>query len=143
VPIEEADITDFETRDQKLKWRIRQLKFVSRIATAVASLATFIPLAMTMVKFQQTRDVYVTVNGQSRTAWANNSITWPMYMFFAISLISLVLNIAIITAYSRDIVTANKVASVASGFSIINLVGHGIVWIVATTLYRYFPIHPD
>lgn len=92
---------------------------------------------MTLIKFFATKDVVRGVNGQSRTAWAHDTITWYTYMYFAIATISLVLNSAIMIAYMRGIRHANRAASVASIWSTAVLIGHITVWAVSSALYRY------
>jgi hypothetical protein len=126
-----------ETADQRLKSRIRILKLVSRIIALVLSLATLIPLTMTLAKFLMTKNEMFTVNGQERTAWAKDSMTWYTYMYFGVALTSFVFDLAIVVAYCRGVKKANKVAAVATWWSTAVQVGHVLVWIVGAAIYRY------
>lgn len=64
------DMYRLQAHDRALKQRIRMLKLVSRILAVILSIATLIPLMMTIIKFLTTRDITYTVDGQTRTAWA-------------------------------------------------------------------------
>lgn len=137
----EAPLSDEYTlsqaADQRLKHRIRVLKLISRVIALLLSLATLAPITMTLVKFLLTRNTTFVVDGQERTAWAAESITWYTYMYFGVSLISCVFNLAIVIAYCRGIKKANNVASVAGWWSNTVLGCHVLVWIVSVALYRY------
>jgi hypothetical protein len=132
-----------QATDDRLKYRIRILKLISRVVALILSLTTLAPLAMTLAKFFSTKDTLFVVNGQQRTAWAHDSITWYTYMYFGVSLVSFVFNLVIVTAYWRGIKKANNVASIASWWSTTVLVGHVLVWIVSAALYRYGKIPVD
>lgn len=123
--------------DQRLKYRIRILKLISRIIALVLSLTTLVPLAMTLAKFFLTKGTTFVVDGKERTAWAHDSITWYTYMYFGVSLVSFVFNLIIVAAYWRGIKRANNIASIASWWSTTVLVGHVLIWIVSAALYRY------
>lgn len=125
------------TTDQRLKYRIRVLRLVSRILALGLSFATLVPLVMTLVKFFQTKDDYFTVNGKTRTAWPQDPITWYTWMYFGVSLISFVFNFFTIVAYWRGTDKANKVSSVASWWTTAVLIFHIIVWAIGTVVYRY------
>lgn len=126
-----------QAADQRLKQRIRILKLISRVVAFIISLVTLVPLAMTVAKFLLTKDEQFTVNGQERTAWAADSITWYTFMYFGVSLISCLFNFAILVAYWRGVKQANNVASIASWWSHTVLVGHVLIWIVSAAIYRY------
>lgn len=126
-----------QAADQRLKQRIRVLKLISRVVALVMSVVTLVPLAMTLAKFLLTKDEYFTVDGKERTAWAADSITWYTYMYFGVSLVSCLFNLAIVVAYWRGIKQANNVASIASWWSNTVLAGHVVIWVVGAALYRY------
>lgn len=126
-----------ETADARLKHRIRILKVVSRALAAIISAITLVPLTMTIIKFAQTKDVYYTVNGEQRTAWAIDTITWYTFMYFSIAAVSFILNIAILLSYCKGVKHANRAASVSGVFSALVLITHVVVWIISTALYRY------
>jgi hypothetical protein len=123
--------------DQRLKQRIRILKLVSRIIALMLSLATLIPLTMTLAKFLMTRNESFVIDGQERTAWAKDSLTWYTYMYFGVALTSFVFDLAIVVAYCRGVKKANKVAAVATWWSTTVQVGHVVVWVVGAVVYRY------
>jgi ABC-type glycerol-3-phosphate transport system permease component len=136
-PYQSDAFTIQQATDDRLKYRIRILKLISRVVALILSVTTLAPLAMTLAKFFSTKDTLFVVDGQQRTAWAHDSITWYTYMYFGVSLVSFVFNLVIVAAYWRGIKKANNVASVASWWSTTVLVGHVLVWIVSATLYRY------
>jgi hypothetical protein len=136
-PSQISNYDRLQAADQRLKYRIRVLRLISRIIALVLSLTTLVPLIMTLVKFLSTKDTIFTVNGQERTAWAHDSITWYTYMYFGVSLVSFVFNLVIVAAYWRGIKKANTAASVATWWTTTVLIGHVLIWAVGTALYRY------
>jgi hypothetical protein len=126
-----------QAADQRLKYRIRVLKLISRVIALIMSILTLVPITMTLVKFLLTRNTTFMVDGKERTAWAQDTIVWYTYMYFGVSLISALFNLAIVVAYCRGVKNANNVASVASWWSYIVLGGHVLVWIVSVAIYRY------
>lgn len=123
--------------DQRLKTRIRILKLISRVAALLLSLATLVPISMTLVKFLLTRNTYFTVDGKERTAWAQDTITWYTYMYFGVSLLSFIFNLIVVIAYCCGVDKANKAASLSSWWTTSVMVGHVLVWIVSAALYRF------
>lgn len=122
------------------KRRIRILKAASRILSTILSLATSIPLAMTLVKFLQTKDEYLTVDGQSGTAWAAGTITWYTYLYFGVAAVALILNIAILASYclcGDGVKGANRTAEVEGWWSGLQWTGEAAVWIASVVIYRY------
>lgn len=136
IPTQPDSIATYEREDLQLKQRIRHLKLLSRLLGTLLSLATFIPLLLTLLIFTSTRSFHKTVNGRSRTAWAAGTILWPHIMYFSLACVSLVLNGAILVSYVKGIRTANRAANVAGWYSGAVLVGHVIVWGVGSALYR-------
>lgn len=136
-PSSSTEYNLLQAADQRLKRRIRVLRLISRVVALVLSIVTLVPLTMTVAEFLSTKDEYFDVNGQERTAWANDSITWYTYMYFGVALVSCILNLGIVLAYWRGIKRANNVASVASWWSNTVLVAHVLVWVVSAALYRY------
>ena len=133
----ELELTQFETKDAKLKSRIRILRAIQRTLAVILSAATFAPLAMTLVKFFQTRNVYFTVDGEQRTAWADGTEAWYTYLYFGVATISLIFDSAILLSYCRGVKQANKASSVAGIWSGILMASHVIVWIISVAIYRY------
>ena len=136
-PYSNAELGNLEERDAKLKHRIRQVKLISRILAVSISAATVATLAMTLIKFFQTRHVYFTVDGVSRTAWASGTITWYTYQYFGVSTVSLILQSVILISYCRGVRQANSAASVAGYWSLIMIIGHVVVWIMSAAIFRY------
>lgn len=126
-----------QAADQRLKYRIRVLKLVSRVIALIMSITTLVPITMTLVKFLLTKNTTFVVDGKERTAWAADTTTWYTYMYFGVSLISAVFNLVIVVAYCRGVKKANHVAEVASWWSYTVLAGHVVVWIVSAAIYRY------
>jgi hypothetical protein len=132
------DETDLlEAADQRLKYRIRVLRLVSRVVSLILSITTLVPLAMTVAKYLSTRDVYFNVAGTERTAWSQDTIAWYTYMYFGVSLTSFTFDILVVVAYWHGIKKANRMAAVASWWTTIVLVGHVLIWIVGVAIYRY------
>jgi hypothetical protein len=123
--------------DQRLKQCIRILKLISRIIALILSLATLIPLTMTLAKFLMTKNEFFVIDGQERTAWAKDSLTWYTYMYFGVALTSFIFDLAIVGAYCRGVKKANKVAAVATWWGTTVQVGHVVVWLVGAAVYRY------
>ncbi|KAL9095489.1 MAG: hypothetical protein Q9165_002360 [Trypethelium subeluteriae] len=123
-------------RDEKLKYRIRLLKLFARLLSLLLSLTTLSPLSLTFHKFLTTKDVFRTVDGQSRTAWNANTKLWPMYMYLALAAIATAFNLAIMLAYCWGVRQANRASTVAGWFSGAVIVGHVVVWAVGASLYR-------
>lgn len=69
-------LSSLQVRDFQLKEHIRILRIIARALATICSLATLVPLLMTVVKFLQTKDTYFVVNGVRRTAWAAGTVTW-------------------------------------------------------------------
>lgn len=55
-PVPDDELLRLEARDSRLKQRIRILKFISRVVAMILSATTLAPLAMTLVKFFETRN---------------------------------------------------------------------------------------
>ena len=133
----DLDLQRMETRDAKIKKQIRILRIISRTLTFILSAATMGAIALVLVKFFQTRNQYMVVDGESRTAWADGTMAWYTYLYFGVSTVSFILDTAILISYCRGIKSANKAASVAGFWSGLLLVAHIIVWIISVAIYRY------
>ena len=79
---------------------------------------------MTVVKFVSTKDTYFTINGMVRTAWAHDSITWYTYMYFNVTLISVVFDLVVVMIYWCGTEEANKAASIASWWAAISMASY-------------------
>lgn len=124
--------------DATLKHRIRQLKFLHRLLSALLSLATLIPLTLTLAKFLTTKDTYFPVNGVERTAWAAGTITWYTYLYFSVALVSFLLDAAVLLAYCcGGVSSANKAADVGGWWTKLTWAGQVGVWVASVAIYRY------
>ncbi|KAK5133025.1 hypothetical protein LTR08_008230 [Meristemomyces frigidus] len=136
-PVSDRELLRLDVNDRRLKQRIRVLKLISRIVAAIMSAVTLAPLIMTLVKFFQTKNVYFTVDGVERTAWAADSITWYTYMYTGVAAVSFVLNSAIMIAYTRGVKQANAADKINSYWSHLIQFGRIVVWAVSAGIYRY------
>ena len=73
----------------------------------------------------------------SRTAWSLKTKAWPTYMYFAISLFGVIVNLFVLVSYVWGIKAANKVARLGTAFTITTLLLDIAVWIMAVVVYRY------
>ncbi|KAK4497056.1 hypothetical protein PRZ48_011505 [Zasmidium cellare] len=130
-------LNNHNKRDSALKSHIRLLRLISRLLATLLSLATLIPLLITLTKFLQTRHVHFTVNGKQRTAWANDSLPWYTYMYTAIAAVSFLLNLVVVISYWKGVRSANKAAEVGSWWTWGVVGSHVVTWGVAAGVYRY------
>ncbi|KAI7212236.1 hypothetical protein KC333_g7237 [Hortaea werneckii] len=135
--IPDAELQRIEARDRRVKLWIRTLKFLERILSLILSILTLIPLVMTLVKFFHTRDIYFTVDGTQRTAWAQDSRVWYTYLYMAVAGISCLFNTAIMLAYTTSVRRANAVGDVASRWEYLVQGLQIVVWAVSAGIYRY------
>ncbi|KAF2459592.1 hypothetical protein BDY21DRAFT_282437 [Lineolata rhizophorae] len=144
VPAHDAEDNSYggiTAEDQQLKQRIRKLRLISRVLSALVAIGVFIPITMTLYKFLSTRDVFREVTRpdggvEERTAWAKDSKTWPTYLYFGIAATGLLLNFGILVAYMRSVASANVVAAVAGVFGWLTVLGEIGVWIATVVVYR-------
>ena len=140
---EGTELERLSTQDETLKSRIRLLRIISRVLATIISGATLAPLTMTLIKFLQTRDQVLTVDGEQRTAWAAGTRAWYTYLYFAISAISFILNAAILISYCGGTKKANKASTVSGYFHGVIMAGNIVVWIASVAIYRYGKIPQD
>ncbi|CZT18689.1 uncharacterized protein RCC_04533 [Ramularia collo-cygni] len=134
---QDMELRLLERRDLLLKSRIRWLRVLARALATLCSVATLIPLIMTVVKFLQTRNIQYNVNGAIRTAWAAETVTWYTYMYTAVAAVSFLLNFVVMVSYLRSVRSANKADQIATYWSWATIVSHVVIWAVAAGLYRY------
>ncbi|KAI6805545.1 hypothetical protein KC367_g2237 [Hortaea werneckii] len=133
----DARLQQIEARDRRVKLWIRLLKFLERLLSLILSILTLIPLVMTLVKFFQTKNIYYSVDGTQRTAWAENSIVWYTYLYTAVAGISCLFNTSTILAYIVGVRRANAVEDVASKWEYLVQGAQIVVWAVSAGIYRY------
>jgi hypothetical protein len=128
---------------QALKTRIRRLRVASRAITTVLSLAAFVPITITLHAFLTTRYTVRTAPASGggggtveRTAWHAQTRAWPTYMYFGVTLASLLLNGAMLLAYGRSVRAANRAHAAAVTFDVTVVVANLVVWTVAAAVYR-------
>lgn len=140
---EGTELERLSTQDETLKYRIRLLRIISRVLATIISAATLAPLTMTLIKFIQTRDQVLTVDGEQRTAWAAGTRSWYTYLYFAISAVSFILNAAILISYCGGTKKANRASMISGWFHGFIMAGNIIVWIASVAIYRYGKIPQD
>ena len=129
---------------EKLKYRIRLLRVISRVISVIVSGATVAPLAMTLIKFFQTRNQELTVDGEQRTAWASGTIAWYTYLYFSVSTVSFILQSAILIAYCvGGVKKANKASTFSGIWTGVLMVFHIMIWAISIGIYRYGKIPKD
>jgi hypothetical protein len=126
---------------QVLKARIRRLRVISRVLAFFISIAVLIPVSMTLVKFQLTKNTWHTItlaNGHTvtRTAWAKDTRAWPTWAYFSVAAVSTLLNFSTIFSYKYGVEKANTANYITQTFSWIVMLGNLIVWSVAAGMYR-------
>jgi hypothetical protein len=128
-----------KAHDRDLKRRIRVLKVASRILAVILSIATLIPLLMTIARFVNTRNTTYTVDGQTRTAWARNTITAYTYSYAAIIATSLVLYTAVLCGYccKDGIRSANRVSKIATTWTWSVTAVDIVMLSISVSVYRY------
>jgi hypothetical protein len=106
------------------------------------SLAAFVPIAITLHTFLATRHTVRAAPASGgdgtvdRTAWHAQTRAWPTYMYFCVTLASLLLNGAMLLAYARSVRAANRAHAAAVTFDVVVVVANLVVWIVAAAVYR-------
>jgi hypothetical protein len=126
---------------QVIKARIRRLRVISRVLAFFISIAVLVPITMTLVKFQRTKNTWRTItlaNGDiiTRTAWAKDTRAWPTLAYFAVAAISTLLNFITIFSYKYGVEKANTANYITQTFSWFVMLGNLIVWSVAAGMYR-------
>jgi hypothetical protein len=95
---------------------------------------------MTLAKFLGTKDTYriVIQNGLPirRTAWAKDTRAWPTWMYFAVAVVSVILNFGTDFSYKFGVERAKVASYITSTFSWVVMLGNLIVWSVAAGMYR-------
>ena len=133
-----AELERLSTQDETLKRRVRLLRLISRILSVIISGATVAPLAYTLIKFFQTRNQIITVDGEQRTAWASGTQAWYSYLYFGISSVTFILNSAILISYCfGGVKRANKASTYSSVWSGVIMVFHIVIWVISVAIYRY------
>jgi hypothetical protein len=107
----------------------------------VISIGVLTPIAMTVVKFLHTQNIYRTVTHAdgttvSRTAWAKDSKLWPTWFYFGVAATSVVLNFSTIFSYFFGVSKANTASYITSVFTWVIMLGNLVVWVVAAGVYR-------
>ena len=117
------------------------LKVASRTVATILSIGSLIPVALTLHKFESTKDIFRDVrqsNGTTtnRNLWAKDNKLWPTLMYTAVAAISVLLNAIVMISYFGSVRRANTAAKVATTFSWIIITGNLGVWIAAAAIYR-------
>jgi hypothetical protein len=97
---------------------------------------------MTLVKYLSTRTTFRPIalpdgETKTRTAWAQDSKTWPTYTYFAVALLSSTLHCAtLLSHYFGTTAHGNTASYITSAYTWIELAGNLVVWGVAAGMYR-------
>jgi len=134
----DPSVKSLEEQDANMKYRIRVLRFVSRVIAVFLSIAVVVPIAMTVVKYLETRNT--THSGQNdgeQPIWPSNTNTTYTYTYFGVSVVSFLLNAAIVISYCHGVSRANTAATVETVWSTVVIVAHVSIWIAGVVFYRY------
>ncbi|KAF2011607.1 hypothetical protein BU24DRAFT_454118 [Aaosphaeria arxii CBS 175.79] len=137
-----VDLKIAQKEDKHLKSNIRRLRLISRLIALFLSIATLVPLTMTLIKFLSTKHVFrdiVLPDGTTkhRTAWSKDPKTWPTWTYFLVAAASALINVLTLICYCIcGVKEANRTALVSAVVTWGSLVGQLVVWIVAAAMYR-------
>lgn len=135
---EDPTVKHLEEQDSNMKYRIRVLRFVSRVIAVFLSLAVVVPIAMTLIKYLETRNVtHSGHDDDEQPIWPENTNTTYTYVYFGVSIISFLLNTLILISYCRGVRRANTAATIGTVWSTVVIVAHIAIWIAAVAIYRY------
>jgi hypothetical protein len=123
---------ELQREDMKLKFRIRYLRLISRLAATSIAFATASQEGLTLRSYFTTHNVI----RSGRGPWANDTRLWSSILLFSISVITIIFGLIIILAYFISVKAANSVSSVQSKFAIAVEVGHIAMWIGVAVAYR-------
>lgn len=108
------------------------MRFISRLLGTVLAIATLSLETHTIRTFMRTHRI----QHEGRGPWAKETSLWPSTMLLAVSVITAVLGLVTLFAYTRSIKTANRVSFHGTWIAISIEVIHVTAWIVVAVLYR-------
>ncbi|EPE33416.1 hypothetical protein GLAREA_06429 [Glarea lozoyensis ATCC 20868] len=120
--------------DEKLKKKIRYLRFIARLAATALAIATVIQESRTLAKYLSTKNIQR--GDPPRGPWAKQTSLWPSIMLTSVSAITVLTGLLIMSAYARSIRHANAISLVQTWFVSLVEGAHVITWIVVAILYR-------
>jgi len=118
---------------QKMKRRIRILRFVSRVISTILSGFMAGSMAFSLERYLNTRNIQVT---GVESIWANPTTLWPTIMLLVIAFITFLINFTVLMSYWCSIRAANSVDSFGGKFIYVMLGAQIIVWAVTTGLFK-------
>lgn len=131
-------VKQLEIEDSNMKYRIRVMRFISRVVAVLLSIAVVVPMTLTLVKFLQTRNnTHSGHNDEEQPIWPENTNTTYTYTYFSISVTSMLINAIILVSYCHGVRRANFAATIGTWWSSIVIVAHISIWIAAVAFYRY------
>lgn len=137
-PYEDEAVRRLEEKDSMMKRRIRLLRFISRVIAVGLSIAVTVPMTMTLIKYLETRNSsHSGFNDTERPIWPENTNTTYTYVYFGVSVVSLLLNAIILLSYFQGVRKANYAATIGTVWTTIVILAHIGVWIAAVAIYRY------
>lgn len=133
----EKDRVRLKEQDSNMKFRIRVLRILSRVFSACLSIGIVVQQAIVVMKFLKTQNSTYTANGRQIQLWPNNPITTYSYVYFGVSIISMVLDLIAVIAYCEGVDRSNKVDTISTVWSAFVFVGNILIWAAAVSIYRY------
>ncbi|KAI9646565.1 hypothetical protein NHQ30_004560 [Ciborinia camelliae] len=123
---------------QKLKVRIRILRFVSRCLITALTIGITTEEGRTLLNFIQTRNDLRTPPGSPapRGPWALQTQLWSALLLFFTGVITAVLGLVSIIAYVISTKAANSVSNMNTKFGIVTESIHIATWVAVATAYR-------
>jgi len=131
---DEAAFRKMKVQDEKMKRKIRILRFVSRVISTILSGFMVGSMAYSLERYLNTRNIHVT---GVASIWANPTTLWPTIMLLVIAFITFFINISVVMSYWCSIRAANSVDNVGGKFIYGMMAAQIIVWAVTTGLYKY------
>lgn len=136
-PYENA-IQHLEEKDAKIKYRIRLLRFISRVLAVLLSIAVVVPCTMTFIKYLETANTtHSGFNGEEQPIWPEHRNLIYTYVYFGVSIVSMLLNAIIVVSYCHGVRRANSAATISTVWSTIIILAHISIWFAGVAIYRY------
>ncbi|TGO24865.1 hypothetical protein BPAE_0093g00270 [Botrytis paeoniae] len=129
---------DLMKQDQKLKRRIRILRFISRILITGLTIAIAVEEGRTLLNFLETHNDIRSPPGSPipRGPWALQTQLWSAVLLFITCVVTAILGLVSVISYLISIKAANSISSMNTKFGIATESIHIATWIAVATAYR-------
>ncbi|KAF5879460.1 uncharacterized protein Bfra_006668 [Botrytis fragariae] len=129
---------DLMKQDQKLKRRIRILRFISRVLITGLTVAIAVEEGRTLLNFLETHNDIRSPPGSPtpRGPWALQTQLWSAVLLFITCVITAILGLISVISYLVSIKAANSISSMNTKFGIATESIHIATWIAVATAYR-------